>query len=88
MMTEHEEAELRDAVSALTVQRDSAHKQQLRTETQNRVLLRHQAELREWLASVIAQWEAAQDNSDDLGAAAHDIHQQGIARLREAESYL
>jgi len=86
MMTEHEEAELRDAVSALTVQRDSAHKQQLRTETQNRVLLRHQAELREWLASVIAQWDAAEGAA--RGLVAHVIHQQGIARLREAESYL
>jgi hypothetical protein len=83
-MTEHD-----DMVSALTVQRDSAHRQRVRTETNNRVLLRHQAEVREWLAEAIAQWEAYDGAPHaDRVAVGHRIHQRALELLREAESYL
>ena len=79
---------LEDMVSALKVQRDSALKQKEKVETANWVLLRHQAEIRQWLADAIAKWEAALNNDDDPYPTAHQIHQQAIKLLREAESHL
>ncbi len=79
-------AELRDAVSALTVQRDSALRQQLKAETHNLALRTHQDELRDWLANLIEQWEAAGTDAE-RDATADDIHQRAIEILRVADGF-
>lgn len=76
----------KDAISAMRVQRDSAHKQRLHTETQNRVLAKHQADIRAWLADAIDQWATARLISTAAALAAGDeIHRQAIERLGEVE---
>jgi hypothetical protein len=70
----------------LTVQRDSAHRQMARLDTQNRLLLQHQADIRDWLRDAIAQWEAVADAQTwDRDAVGHRIHKRAIELLGEAE---
>lgn len=77
-------ATLRAANSALRIQRDSALRQAMRSETNNKALLAHQAEIRAWLTDAIARWEA----TDDHAQTAYEIHQHAVELLRQAESYL
>lgn len=83
----NEMAELHATVSALKVQRDSAHHARDKAETQNRALLAHQKDIRDWVRDAIAQWEAALETNDPY-AAAHAIHLRAIELLGEAESFL
>ena len=69
------------SVSALTVQRDSAHRELLKLRTENRVLKRHQADVRAWLADAIEQYEADPGTADQIKARATEL-------LREAETLL
>lgn len=74
-------------ISALTVQRDSAHRARDKAETQNRALLAHQKDIRDWVRDAIAQWEAALESGNPY-AAAHRIHLRAIELLGEAENFL
>lgn len=76
----------KDAVSAMRVQRDSAHKQQLHAETENRVLRKHQQDIRAWLADAIDQWATARDLDPAAALAVGDeIHRQATERLGDIE---
>lgn len=79
-------ADLEGRVSALTVQRDAALREMARVETNNKALKIHQNELRDWLAEIIGQWEAAQTDID-RGVTAHNIHQRAKEILRIADGF-
>jgi regulator of replication initiation timing len=79
-------ADLQGQVSALTVQRDAALRELARVQTNNMRLKIHQDELRDWLAEIIGEWEAAETDID-RGAAAHEIHQRAKQILRIADGF-
>lgn len=83
---EHVIADLQGQVSALTVQRDAALREVARLETNNMRLKIHQDELRDWLAEIIDQWEAAQTDIE-RGVTAHKIHQRAKEILRIADGF-
>lgn len=73
-----------DVVSALKVQRDSAHKRMIRAETETRILRKHQKELLQWLDDEIHQWLTAKDTDEALRVA-NEIHQRAEKILEEAK---
>jgi hypothetical protein len=76
-------------VSALRIQRDSAHRQLAELEPQHRFLLKHQADIREWLTDAIQQWQAARAVGHAEAIAFGDtIAEKATALLREAQTRL
>lgn len=80
------EAHTKDVVSAARVKMDATHKEMLKLKTENRLLRRHQAEVRDWLADAIAQWVDAKD-TDDEPRVKHEIHAHAEKLLAEAQRY-
>jgi hypothetical protein len=79
----------KDAVSALRVQRDSAHRQLSELEPQHRWLLKHQADIREWLTDAIQQWQAARAvGHAEAVAFGDEVAKKATALLREAQTHL
>lgn len=79
--------DLKDTVSALKVQRDSAHRQLLRVETENRLLRAHQEHIRTWLAEAIEEFEATRGTSR-AWEVADRIHQTATAKLADTQGFL
>jgi hypothetical protein len=74
-----------DTVSALRVQRDSAHTQLSRLNTENRWLRQHQADIRAWLTDAITQWENAR-TPDEAIAAGNEIATLAKTVLRDVQN--
>lgn len=75
-----------DAISAMRVKVNATHKEMLQLKTENRLLRRHQAEVRDWLADAIQQWVDAKDTADEPRVK-HEIHQHAEKLLEEAQRY-
>jgi hypothetical protein len=71
----------KNAVSALKVQRDSHRRENIRLDAENRWLRKHQAEIREWLAYAIGEW-----NTTRTLATGDALIQKADDLLREAEA--
>lgn len=80
------ETKARDAASAMKVQRDDHLKRAQKLEVQNRLLMRHQRDMRDWLTDAVQQWESARD-TDAAPTVADKIHRRAVEVLAEADRY-
>lgn len=78
-----EAKKLAESMSALRTQRDAHQRRNVKLETENRLLRRHQEDIRTWLASGIERWHAAAD--DEKRAISDELIQEATQRLNEAQ---
>jgi uncharacterized protein YfdQ (DUF2303 family) len=76
-----------DVVSALRIQRDSAHQKSVRLEAHNRALRKHQQEIRDWVAEAIDEFAAARTSEQVLDVADR-IHDRAVVLLGDAQRLL
>ena len=76
-----------EITSALKVQRDSHQRRNVRLETQNRILRKHQEEIRTWLAEAVEEYAAAR-KTDRALTVADELIKRARGHLDDAQRTL